>query len=207
MNEQKTEYIGDKTNGAYRPNITLNILNTGKVDKSNIFEDGFCDNVSIPLIPTEDEKVSFEFTFCYLTDKCSGQDVYPQPVNLSLIIDDNSGERQYYLSADIIVEDWNGTTTECCIERINPTIQEQAIIELALLKITNPEQFLLKYTRLQVAQNPKIMNRFGFYNDCIDKNGNYRSTWVTEDKQLCILGYVENVKNENSKVQLLQIGA
>jgi hypothetical protein len=208
MENEQTEYLGTEKNGCYRPEIRLDNLDVSQVDKSCISSDGFCDFVRIPMIASDNEKFSFEFMFCYLVDQVSvGNDVDSQSENLSLIIDDNLGERQYYMGADVQIDDWDGIRTEILTKKIHPNIQEQATIELALLKITNPEQFLLRYTRMQVAQRPEIMNRFGFYNDCIDSQGSYRSTWITEDHKICVLGYIENVKDENSEVQFLKIGA
>jgi len=214
--EQQTlqdEYIGTDKNGTYRPDITLENLDVSRVDKTKII-DNFCNCVKIPIIITEEECIISEFMFCYLVDRVASgfNDVKDQPINLFLIVDDNSGERRYYIGADVQLEDWDGTRTETSIEEIHPVIEEQAAIELALLKITNPEQFLLRYTRCQVAQRPEIMNKYGFFGDCILNDGSYRSEWMREEcignkKQYTYLNvYISNVRNEHSKIQFLPIG-
>lgn len=211
--ELQNEYLGTEKNGVYRPDIVLENLDTSKIDKSKI-SNGFCDCVMIPMITTKDESLVYEQVFCYLVDKVASNfnDVENQPHGLFLVIDDNDVERKYYIGANVQIEDWGGISTEQSIEEIHPVIQEQAIVELALLKATNPEQFLLKYTRYQVAQRPEILNRFGFFGDCILNDGSYRSEWIHEE---CVDGKkwytylnvcVENVKNENSQIQFLPVG-
>ena len=206
--QQSTEYLGTELYGVDRFEIRLANLDTSKVDKSSIGKDGFCDCLSIPLIPEVNEKLAFEQIFCCLVDKVAHnfEDVYPQPVNLNLVIDDSEGDRQYYIEADVQLKSWDGVSTEVSTEEIHLTEKEQATIELALLKITNPEQFILKYTRCQVAQAITIKNKFGLYYDGINDKGSYRSTWLSEDHKLCIIGYIENIKDKNSKIQFLQVG-
>ena len=161
-----TEYLGNALHGVYRSEITLESLDISKVDKSSIGKDDFCDCVRIPLIPAVNEKLAFEQIFCYLVDKCGEKDIYPQSINLFLCIDDSGGERQYYISADVQLKDWDGISTEVLMEEIHLTEKEQVAIELALLKITNPEEYLRKYTRVQVAQRPEIANsKMGFVMD------------------------------------------
>lgn len=189
------------------PTITFASLDIANADKSCIIGE-YCNNMSIPLIPKGNEKLLFEQIYCELVDQVVNDfnDVYPQPETLFLIVDDNDGERKYYIGADVQLDDWDGVRTEKSIKQIHPTIKEQAVVELALLKITKPEQFLLKYTRFQIAQRPEIVNKFGFYNDCIDNHGSYRSTWVTDDFKSGILCYIENVEDDNSKIQFQLIG-
>lgn len=193
-----------------RLHITLSVLDTTKVDKSCIV-DGFCNGVSIPLKIAGEEKSAFEQVFNDLVFKYverNGRDdtIFPKNINLDLIVDDNSGERKYYIGTEIQRGDWDGNESIYMSEEIDLTDDEKAAIELALLKVTNPEEYLRKYTRYQVAQRPEVMNKFGFYADGIMNDGSYRSTWVTEDQKTCMLAYVPNVKNGKSKIQLLKIG-
>lgn len=203
-------FVENRQDDMCRPTIMLNMLDVSKVDKSKI-NNRFYDFLEIPLVTPQrdDEKFIQEQTFCFLADQVADNfnDVYPQSQDLYLIVDDNDGERKYYIGADVQIEDWDGVSTEPSIKEISLTVKEEATVELALLKVINPEQFLLKYTRCQLAQRPEIENRFGFYNDCIDKQGTYRSTWISNDCKTGILGNIENVKDENSKIHFQPIGA
>lgn len=203
-------FAENKRNGTLRPIIMLDMFDVSKVDKSKIIN-GFCDCLKIPFIIPQcgDEKFIQEQIFCYLVDQVADNfnDVYPQSQGLYLIVDDNEGERKYYIGADVQIENWDGVDVELSVKEISLTIEEEAAVELLFLKVINPEQFILKHTRLQIAQSPEIKNRFRFYNDCIDKQGAYRSTWVTNDFKTGVLGYIENVKDENSKIQFKLIGA
>ncbi|MCH4239844.1 MAG: hypothetical protein LKF71_06220 [Oscillospiraceae bacterium] len=124
------------------PEITFGNLDISKVDKSSIVND-FCDCLEIPLVPASNETLAYEFMFCHLVDKIASNfnDILEQPHNLYLLVDDDDGERKYYIGADIQLEDCGEKSTEVSIEEVSLTDEEQAVVELALLKITNPEQF------------------------------------------------------------------
>jgi hypothetical protein len=210
VKEQQTlDFVGTEQNGVYRPTFSLANLNVSKVDKSNIEDDGYCDFLRIPLISKADEVLSYQQMFCYLVDKvvCGFNDVFPQPEDLFLVVDDSDGERQYYIGADVQVKNWDGVNTETSIEKIHPSDDEKAIVELALLKITDPEEYLRRYTRYQIAQLPQIVNaKLGFVIDNIRNDDLYASVWLSQDHKTCVLACVENVHEPNSKIQLLKVG-
>lgn len=192
-----------------RPEIRLNALDTTKVDKANII-DGFCDCVSIPLVAAENEKLLYEFMFGCLMDQyvnSNGKDdtIKNQMINLDLIVDDNSGKRKYYVGSEIQIQDEEPVYESV---EIYPTIEEQATVELALLKITNPEQFLLKYSRCRIANLDEVKDKLGFVMDEIDTAQDlYKSTWISPDYKVIAIGCIPNVHNENSKVQFIKVGA
>lgn len=204
---EQNRYLGENQINECRPTIVFENLNLSQIDKSAIAKDGFCDCIKIPMIQAENNSLLYKQTFCYLIDKVANNfnDIFPQLQKLFLIVDDNDGKRKYYIGADIQLESWDEARIEQSIEKINPTIQEQAAIELVLLKITNPEQFLLKYTRYQVAQRPEIMNRFGLFHDSIDNNA-YYSFWATENYKNGVIAYIPNVQDKNSKIEFQSIG-
>ncbi|MCI1966570.1 MAG: hypothetical protein LKJ17_10640 [Oscillospiraceae bacterium] len=194
-----------------RPEITLSALDTTKVDKSNIIDD-FCNSVSIPLKIAGEEKSAFEQVFNDLVFKYverNGRDdtTNSQSINLDLVVDDNSGKRRYYIGAEIQREDWDGNDPIYVSEKVNLTDKEQAAVELALLKITNPEEYLRKYSRFQIAQLPQIINaKMGFVIDGIRNDDLYASVWLSQDQKTCMLACVERCHNPESKIQLLKIG-
>ena len=196
-----------ETVNTLRPEITLNNLDTKQVDKSNIV-DGFCNSVSILLIPTGKEKSAFEQIFCSLISKYveqNGRDdtVQNQSINLDLIVDDSRGERKYYIGALIEIQEDDPVYMS---EEIFPTIQEQATIELALLKVTNSEQFWLKYSRSRVGNLQEIKNRLGLVMDEIDEHDLYKSVWISPDYKTIAIGCIPNVHKDDSKIQFVKVG-
>lgn len=191
-----------------RPEITLSTLDTIKVDKSNIVDD-FCNSVSIPLKIDEAKKSVYEQVFCNLISKYveqNGRDdtLQNQPINLDLIVDDNSGERKYYIGALIEIQEDDSIYESI---EIYPIIQEQAAIELALLKVTDPEEYLRKYTRVQVAQLPQIKDKLGFVMDEIDTAQDlYKSAWISPDYKTIAIGCIPNVHKDDSKIQFVKVG-
>jgi len=207
-------FVGTRPNGVYRPEITLKNLDISKSDKSKIYNDGFCDSLQIPFKIEFQQMESYQQMFCYLVDKVAKgfNDVALQPVNLFLMIDDNFDERQYYMGANVQIEEQHETRTETSFQEISLSEDEQAIVDLAVLKISNEKEFLLKYTRYQVGQRPEIVNRFGFFGDCILNDGSYRSTWIHEEdvgekKEYTYLNIcIPDVKNQSSKIEILPLG-
>lgn len=197
-----------ETVNTLRPEITLSALDTTKVDKSNII-DGYCNGVSIPLIPTGAKKSVYEQVFCNLISKYveqNGRDntLQNQPINLDLIVDDNSGVRKYYIGALIEIQEDDPVYMS---EEIFPTIQEKAAVELVLLKVTDPEEYLRKYTRVQVAQLHQIKDKLGFVMDEIDTAQDlYKSAWISPDYKTIAIGCIPNVHKDDSKIQFVKVG-
>lgn len=209
------EWVGREDTGCYRPEITLDSLDVTKSNKE--IYDGFCNGLSFPMKTNIPNDMEWQMMFAYLADKAG---LSPETddegtftnVQLQLDIDDNSGERKYYIGAfipDTAAWDYDkdNKCEEYVIEEIHPNDKEQAIIELALLKITDPKQFLLKYTRYQIAQLPQIMNaELGFVIDGIRNDDLYASVWLAKDQKTCMLACIQNVHDKPSRVQLLKVG-
>lgn len=195
----------------FRPEITLGDLDVSNVDKACVAND-FCDCVSIPMFP-DVRNTAYKETHDYLVNsyvaKDGRDDTTDQPVSLDLIVDDNSGERKYYIGSEIQREDWDGDEPVYESAEIHPTDEEQAAVELALLKITDTEQFLLKYSRCRVANLDEVKDKLGFVMDEIDKAHDlYKSTWISPDYKVIAIGCIPNVHKQNeSKVQFVKVGA
>ena len=191
-------FTEDKQNGMCHSEIMLDMLDTSKVDKSCIV-DGFCNNVSM-FIKFADNKMFFNLVSKYVKQNGRDDTIENQSSQLDLIIDDNSGERKYYIGSLIKIQDDDSVYESI---EIYPTIQEQATIELALLKVTNPEQFWLKYSRSRVGNLQEIKNRLGLVIDEIDEHDLYKSAWISPDYKICTLGCIPNTHDESSKIQIL----
>ena len=144
MNNQEQQRLQEV---AY-PTISFESLDVTNVDKSCIV-DGFCNDISIP-IKSIDNRMFCSLVSKYIKQNGRNDAVKNQIGKLDLIVDDNRGERKYYIGA--LIEIQEDDPIYMSIE-IHPTIQEQATIELALLKVTNPEQFWLRYSRMSFCSS------------------------------------------------------
>lgn len=183
------------------PTINFESLDVTNVDKSCIV-DGFCNNVSIS-IKSADNKMFCSLVSKYVKQNGRDDTVENQTDKLDLIVDDSRGERKYYIGALIEIQEDDPVYESV---EIYPTIQEQATIELVLLKVTNPEQFWLKYSRSRVGNLQGIKNKLGLVIDEIDEHDLYKSTWISPDYKICTLGCIPNAHNKDSKIQLLTFG-
>ena len=202
---QKQKFITSKKQ---LPLICLKNLDTSMIDTGCLVE-GFCDCISIPMISQQDEAVVYDQIFDALVLKYIKQngkdDTLPiQSKILNLIVDDNDGERKYYISSMIDIQDDESVCEQLAISL---TIQEEAIVELALLKNTDHEQFVRKYSRCRVSNIDGIKNRLGFVMDEIDEQDLYKSIWISPDYKTIAICCIPNVHDESSKPQLIERGA
>jgi hypothetical protein len=194
-----------------RPEITLKIMELNKVEDIE-FDEDYCLYAIIPLKRTSDNAAMYDSAFRYflkqyVNDGHDVEDIIDQEPNLFLIIDDNDGEQVHFLQSFIKINDFGRLTEECLGKEIQLTDIEKARIDFALLKFSNPQEYLRQYTRQQFANRQEIKNRFGFVMDEIDEQRLYKSVWITPDYKICLIGCVPEVDNPKSKMQLLKIGA
>ena len=115
------------------PLICLKNLDISTIDKNCIVND-FCDCVSIPLTPQSNEVPAYDQIFDSLVLKYVKQngrnDVFSiQSKTLNLIVDDNDGERKYYISSMINIQDDDPVCEQL---EIILTDQEMVLIESML---------------------------------------------------------------------------
>ena len=194
MNNQEQQRLQEV---AY-PTISFESLDVTNVDKSCIV-DGFCNDISIP-IKSIDNRMFCSLVSKYVKQNGRNDTIPKQSGKLDLIVDDSRGERKYYIGALIEIQEDDPIYESV---EINPTTQEQAIIELKLLKVTKPEQFWLRYSRSRIGNLQEIKNRFGLMIDEIDEQDLYKSAWISPDHKICALGCIPNAHDENSKIQML----
>ena len=208
QNENATDWIGTKKYGMNRPEIKFNNLNLSSANQQ-ITDNAFYDSLMIQLVSQDNEVSTYDFMFHFFEDqyvkKNGNDDVdYTQTRSLYLIVDDSEGQRQYYMGSEIQIEDDDSVFEQI---EIHPTVQEQATFELAKLKITNPEQFIRKYSRCRVGNLQEIKDKLGFVMDEVDDQDLYKSTWISPDHKVIAIGCIPNVHKDDSKIQFVQAGA
>lgn len=193
-----------------RPEIVLEEMDLENVNDVET-EGDECLYIQIPLKRTITNSKKYDcilerFYNKYAQD--SGEDdVVGQPASLNLVIDSSENVKSYFINTFIKIHYWGGDDEVCMTEQIQLSDMEQARIDLALLKFTNPKEYFRQYSRQQFANMPQIKNRFGFVMDEIDEQRIYKSVWIAPDYKMCLIGCVPEVDNPASKMQMIKIGA
>ncbi|CAB1251686.1 protein of unknown function [Ruminococcaceae bacterium BL-6] len=202
--------LGLSEDEVHRPEIMLENLDVSGFTKQDFLDDTFFyDGICIPLVQLSNPE--WKSVWFWMVNKFEMKSGYivkeNQPVDLCLYIEDDptTEERSYTLSAFLKIDDYGEVITECETEKIIPVKGEIEAINLALLKVSNYEEYFLKYTRYQVAAN-KLISGFGFVMDEIDSSDMYKSIWLSCDQKVCIIGCISNVHNATSKLQVLKVG-
>ena len=192
-----------------RPEITLESLDLENAEDVNL-EDECCCYIRIPLKCTDINSKKYDYVLKGFLDKYlfdNGEDnILGISSKLELVINNIEDEPTYFLQSFIKIDNFGEQIEECVSEQIKLTDIEQARVNLALLKFTNPQEYLRQYTRQQFANLPEIKNKLGFVMDEIDEQNLYKSVWITPNYEIGLIGYVLNVDNPKSKIHFKSIG-
>lgn len=111
-------------------------------------EGGECIYIQIPLKRTVNNKIQYNdilnnFINEYVKSN-SQKDIIENPVVINLVIDGD----KYFLNTFIEINHFGCIDNECLSYQIQISDLEQAQIDIALLKFTNPKEYLIQYNKI-----------------------------------------------------------
>lgn len=195
----------------HRPIIYLNNLDLSKY-RAEDFLNGryFYRGISIPLKFNVSEQKDWkpiwdQFVSNYVMNNGMDDVVPCQPIHFEIYLEDDikTGKRSYTLA--VFIQTKFDDEPDCITKDIELQPQEKEAINMAFLKLVDPNKYFLQYTRCQVANSNEVAG-LGFVMDEIDDNDMYKSVWLSQDRKTCVIGCIPNVHQSNSKLQILRVG-